>query len=100
MIGMLSAALAAVIVAIVALAGIVGWGGRVSCAQRIGLCVMAAGLVWAGPARFMGYPPGLGDLLFVAGIVIHLGAVYGPAMWRKVDALDGEADGRVSLRRR
>lgn len=95
MIAVLSAIAALAVVAVVVLASLLGWAGRVSCIQRTSLCVMAAGLVWAGPARFLDQPPGLGDLMFVSGLAVHLAALYGRALWRKIDSLDGVLDGRI-----
>ncbi len=92
----LSAVVSAAIVILICLAGIMGWTGRAGRLDRIGLCVMGAGLVWAGPARALDQPAGLGDLLFVSGLLLHLWAVYGPGLWQKADGLDGKVDGIVS----
>lgn len=80
-----AAGLIATLVIALVIALMLGHGGRLSCLQRVGVCAMAAGLVWAGPARFLGYPPGLGDLLFVAGLAVHLTAIYGPAIRKRAD---------------
>ncbi|WP_438853180.1 hypothetical protein [Brevundimonas nasdae] len=100
MIAWLSAAAAAFIVGVVVLAAIVGWGARVTRCQRIGLCVMAGGLVWAAPARLFGAGPGLPDLMFLSGLALYLAARHGRQIMERVDRLDGVEDGRVSWRRR
>ncbi len=100
MIAWLSAAAAAFIVGVVVMAAIVGWGARVTRCQRIGLCVMAGGLVWAAPARLFGAGPGLPDLMFLSGLALYLAARHGRQIMERVDRLDGVEDGRVSWRRR
>ena len=96
MISALSLIAGLTVVAMVVLTAVVGWGGAVGRWQRVGLCLTGAGLVWAGPARLLGYSSGLGDLLFLIGLAIHLTAIYGHAWWRRVDGLDGNVDGRIS----
>lgn len=93
----LLAALAAVGVVATIIMVVHGWAGRLTRVVRLALCLMGAGLAWAGPARFLGYGPGLGDLIFIAGVGLHLAALYGPALWRRADGLDGAVDGRISL---
>lgn len=100
MIAWLSAAAAAFIVGVVVMAAIVGWGARVTRCQRIGLCVMAGGLVWAAPARLFGAGPGWPDLMFLSGLALYLAARHGRQIMERVDRLDGVEDGRVSWRRR
>lgn len=97
MFGLLSTLLAAAVVLMVFLIALLGWGGRIRTLERVGLCMMAAGLLWAGPARFLGQPAGLGDLMFLAGLLTLLWAIYGRAVWNRADALDGQADGRVNV---
>lgn len=97
MIEVLSAAVAALVVGIVVLAAIMGWGERVTRGQRIGLCVMAAGLALAAPARLFGHPPGLGDLMFLSGLAAYLVARHGRSILQRADRLDGIEDGRLSL---
>ena len=99
MIAWLTAAAAAVIVGIVVLATVIGWGERVTRFQRIGLCVMAAGLVWAAPARLFGAMPGMPDLMFLSGLALYLCARHGKHIMVRVDRLDGIEDGRVGLPR-
>lgn len=72
-----------------------GWGARLTLGQRVGLCAMAAGLAWSGPARFLGHEPGLADLMFLGGILINLWATYGASLVRAIDRLDGREDGRI-----
>lgn len=88
----------AVVAGMVVLTAVMGWGGDVGRWRRIGLCAMGAGLVWAGPSRFLGYPPGLGDLIFLCGLSIHLTALYGHGWRRRIDGLDGTVDGRIGHR--
>lgn len=100
MIAWLTAAAAAVIVGIVVLATVIGWGERVTRFQRIGLCVMAAGLVWAAPARLFGATPGMPDLMFLSGLALYLCARHGAHIMARVDRLDGIEDGQIRLQRR
>lgn len=97
MIAWLSAAAAAFVVGIVVLAAVIGWGARVTRCQRIGLCIMAAGLVWAAPARLFGAAPGLPDLMFLSGLGLYLAARHGKHIMGRVDRLDGVEDGRITL---
>lgn len=62
---------------------------------RAGLCVMAAGLAWSGSSRFLGYGPGVADLMFLGGIMINLWAAHGVFLLRAADRLDGQEDGRI-----
>lgn len=84
MIAVAAAVVALAVVAAVVVKGVLGWGGDIPRLQRLALCLMGAGLVWAGPARFLDLPPGLGDLAFVSGIALHVWAVYGPSLWQAV----------------
>lgn len=93
--GILTAAVAAAIVALVVLVALCGWAGKVSRPQRVGLCLIAAGLVWAGPGRLQGQPPGLGDLAMLLGILVYGLSVYGRQLREHVDELDGRRDGRL-----
>lgn len=90
-----SVALAAVVVLMIAAVALLGWGGVLSQAQRLGLAGIAAGIAWAGPGRALGRGPGLGDLLMLLGLVVYLAATYGPALFHKADSLDGVTDGRI-----
>lgn len=93
--------LAIAIVAVVVAVALLGCAGHLAPGTRLALCALAAGLVWAGPGRFQADPgPGLGDLLFLAGVAGVLACVYGRALLRRVDALDGHADGQLDLFRR
>lgn len=96
----LAALLAAGVVAIVALAAVLGWGGPMTRAQRMGLCGMAAGLVGAGLGRAGQAPVGWFDVMFLAGLALYLGAAYLPAIWRRADGADGVEDGRIGGARR
>jgi len=90
----------AVIVALVVLAAVMGWGGQMSRTLRLGLCAMAAGLVGAGVGRAMQAPVGWFDVLFLGGLVVYLGRSYGAAILSHADACDGAADGRLNFHRR
>lgn len=65
--------------------------------QRGGLSLAAGGLVWAGVPRLMGDPPGLGDLLFLGGLLLYFGRTYGGHAFRNLDSLDGALDGRLRI---
>lgn len=92
--------LACALVAIVGLAAVLGWGGPMTRAQRLGLCGAAAGLVGAGIGRAAQAPVGWFDALFLAGLVLYLAATYGRAIWSRADRCDGVTDGRIRLPRR
>lgn len=92
-------ALAALAYLIVVACLLVGWGGAFSQVQRAGLALSASGVVLAGIPRMMGQPPGVGDLMFLAGLVTFLARTYGPAIFHNLDGLDGVFDGKVDLRR-
>lgn len=98
MIALLSALAAACYLAVVACL-LIGWGGAFSTVQRAGLAVSAMGIVGAGIPRFLGHPPGLFDLAFMAGLVAFLARTYGPAIFHNLDGLDGVFDGKLDLRR-
>lgn len=97
MIGLASAVLAACVVA--AVLAVVLFDRRTAPprGQRVGLTLMAAGLLWAAPARMLGGAPGLGDAIFLLGLLILLLALYGARLIRGVDALDGHVDGRLGV---
>lgn len=96
----LSAIVAGVIVGLIALAAVIGWGGTMATTQRLGLCATAAGLVGAGLNRAMQAPVGWFDVLFLAGLALYLGRTYGPAICRRADAVDGLADGAIRFPKR
>lgn len=90
----LAATMAAAIVALVVLVALCGWAGRVPRWQRVGLCLIAAGVLWAGPGRLQGAPVSLGDLLMLLGVLVYGLSVYGRQLRDHVDQLDGLKDGR------
>ena len=92
----LSMIAAAILVVTVCLL-LVGWGGLLTRLQRLGLAMFASGLVLAAIPRFNGHPPGLGDVLMLAGLVLFFGATYGPKILCHVDGLDGAVDGRARI---
>lgn len=65
--------------------------------QRAGLVGIAGGLILAGAPRILGHPPGWGDLLFVAGLLLFFARTYGGVLGRDLDALDGRLDGRLRV---
>lgn len=97
MIALISALVATAIVGGVLLVGLFDRRSPMSRSQRIGWCLIGGGLVWAGPARFLGQPAGLPDLAFLLGVLIVLLSLHGPALSAKADALDGRVDGRLGV---
>lgn len=96
MIAALSGLAALVVIALAVAVALLDWGGKVGMAQRVGLCLMTAGLIWAAPARYLGYGPSLGDLTFMVGIVVYIAAMHGPAVLRsRLAAMDGFPDGWI-----
>lgn len=83
------------VVVIIVLAALLGWGGAMTTAQRVGLCAIAAGLIGAGIGRATQAPVGWFDTLFLGGLAVYLAATYGPGIWRRADAADGREDGRI-----
>lgn len=79
---------------------LIGWGGAFSQLQRVGLAMSASGVVLAGVPRLMGQPPGIGDLMFLVGLLTFLGRTYGPAIFHNIDGLDGVFDRKLDLTRR
>ena len=96
MIAVLCGLLAVVIVAVVFLAALMGWGDRVTRCQRYGLCVMASGLILAAPSRYV-QGVGLADLMFLLGLAVYLLNRHLKFILRRADALDGAHDGRYNL---
>lgn len=96
MIEILCASIAAYVVGIVVLTAIVGWGHRVTRCQRVGLLLMAAGLVLAAPQIYQ-RGVGLADLIFLSGMATYLTARNLKFILRHADAIDGVEDGRLSL---
>lgn len=92
-------ALAALSYVGVVMALLIGWGGVFSQMQRVGLALSASGVIMAGVPRFLGQPPGLGDLMFLAGLVTFLGRTYGPSIFHNLDGLDGVFDRKLTLRK-
>ncbi|WP_292051620.1 MULTISPECIES: hypothetical protein [unclassified Brevundimonas] len=97
MTALICAVLVALIVGVIVLTAIVGWGARVTRCQRVGLIVCASGLVLAGPSRFYGQPVGYADLMFVGGLAVYLLGRNLKFILRKADGLDGVEDGRLAL---
>jgi hypothetical protein len=54
-----SCILGALIVAVIAVVALLGWGGLLSLTQRLGLASIGAGILWAGPARAWAGSPAL-----------------------------------------
>jgi hypothetical protein len=97
MIGIASALLAAAVVGAALLIVLFDRRTAPPRAQRVGLSMMAAGLLWAAPARMLGGSPGLGDLIFLLGLLVLLAALYGARLVRGLDAVDGHVDGRLGV---
>lgn len=97
MIDLLTMILAAAVVGLVLLVVFFDRRSPTPKAQRVGLTMMAAGLLWAGPARALGRPAGLGDVLFLSGLLVLLLSLYGAALMRGADMVDGRADGRIGI---
>lgn len=91
----LAGALAAANVAVIVLVAVLGWGGALSLAHRLGLSILAAGIVWAAPARAAVGAIGPGDAMLFGGLLTYLLAAHGRRIFQTVDALDGASDGRV-----
>lgn len=98
MIMILAAILGGIVVLIIALVALFGWGGLLTLPQRLGLAAIAAGIVWAGPGRALGREPGLGDALWLLGLLVYLVLTYGPKLFERADGLDGAVDGRLAGR--
>lgn len=90
MVLILSCALGALIVAVIVVVALLGWGGSLTLSQRLGLAGVAAGIVWAGPGRALGREPGLGDALLLMGLLVYLLATYGRALLRRLDTLSAD----------
>lgn len=97
MISLASAALAAGVVALVLAIVLLDRRTAPPRGQRLGLSMMAGGLLWAGPQRMLGGSPGMGDLVFLLGLLILLLTLYGGQLSRRVDAVDGRMDGRLGV---
>lgn len=96
MIAVICAMLGGAIILTVVAVAVLGWAGRLTRLERVGLYILAAGLLWAGPGRFLSQPgPGLGDLLFLAGIGTLLVSIYGRALIAHIEGMDGRQDGRL-----
>ena len=95
MIALICAAIALLIVTGLGLIVFFGWGGAMMRLERYSLAGIAAGIAWAGVPRFLGRPPGLGDLLLLASLAAYFVARYGPELVRHLDRIDGRQDGRL-----
>lgn len=74
---------------------LLGWGGLLTLLQRVGIATFACGFVLAAIPRFLGRPPGWGDFIMLAGLVLYFGTTYAPKIIQHVDGLDGIVDGRL-----
>lgn len=86
---------AASIVALVVGAVIFDLVGHLSTGLRASMAVLASGLVWGGVDRFHQAPVGLGDLLFLSGVLGVLVLAWWDRLAVHLDRLDGRADGRI-----
>lgn len=87
------------VVAVIVMAAVLGWGGRIGVLQRVSLCSLAAGLVGAAADRALQRPVGWFDVLFLIGLALYLARSYGPAIVHHADAADGAVDGRFDFPR-
>lgn len=99
MIALLSVAIGAGVIGLLATVALLGWGGPLPRLQRAGLLMILAGLVWAAIPRFLGQPPGLGDILMMLGLGLYVWAQYRAALLDAADRLDGVVDGKIGSRR-
>lgn len=91
---MLCGALALFIVAAVVGLVFLDLAGHLDTPWRVSMLTLAAGLVWGGVDRFRQAPVGLGDLLFLIGLVGLLAAGFWRQFAAHIDAADGVVDGR------
>ena len=80
--------LAVAIVAIVVMVALLDWADAPR-GERIALCAIASGLVMAAPSRLSAGHVGLGDLLFLAGVLALVVLTYGRRIQRHARAIDG-----------
>ncbi|MET3665889.1 hypothetical protein [Caulobacter sp. 1776] len=84
------------VLAIILVVGL-GWTDHLSRRQRLALTFVAAGLLWAGPARALRLDAGPGDVMFLVGVLGMILDAHGSAMWRRADLKDGRADNVVRV---
>jgi len=88
----LSAIAGVVVVGVICLAA--AWG-QTTRLQRWGLVLVASGFVGAAADRALQRPVGLFDVMMLMGLALYLVITYGPAIWKRADALDGHQDGQI-----
>ncbi|MEW6020169.1 MAG: hypothetical protein AB1760_19090 [Pseudomonadota bacterium] len=86
--------LASAIVTIFVLVTLLDWA-EATRGERMAMGAIAGGLVWAAPDRLHAGGVGLGDLIFLAGVLALIVVTYTRRILRHVDQLDGKADGRA-----
>lgn len=90
----LSALAGVMVVGVICLVAVLRWG-ETSRLQRWGLVSLAAGFVGAAADRALQKPVGLFDVMMLMGLALYLVITYGPAIWKRADALDGHRDGQI-----
>lgn len=80
-------ALAIAIVAIVVLVALLDWASAPR-GERIALCAIASGLVMAAPSRLSAGYVGLGDLVFLAGVLALVVLTYGRRIEQRARSID------------
>ena len=86
--------LAAAIVMIFVLVTLLDWAAATR-GERMAMSWIAGGLIWAAPSRLHAGGVGLGDLIFLAGVLALIVVTYTRRILRHVDELDGKLDGQV-----
>ncbi|MDP2214991.1 hypothetical protein [Phenylobacterium sp.] len=87
-------ALASSIVCIFVLVTILDWA-EATLGERLAMGVIAGGLIWAAPGRLGAGGVGLGDVIFLAGVLALIVITYTRRILEHADELDGRADGKV-----
>lgn len=87
-------ALASAIVTIFVLVTILDWA-EASRGERLALALISGGLVWAAPGRLEAGGVGLGDVVFLVGVLALVVVTYTRRILEHADQLDGKADGKL-----
>lgn len=86
--------LASAIVTVFVLVTILDWASATR-GERMSMGVIAGGLLWAAPGRLHAGGVGLGDVIFLAGVLALIVVTYTRRILEHADAMDGRADGKV-----
>lgn len=87
-------ALASSIVCIFVLVTILDWATS-TMGERLAMGVIAGGLIWAAPGRLHAGGVGLGDVIFLAGVLALIIVTYTRRILEHADQMDGQADGKL-----